>query len=154
MSAEAFWTHIDEHRGSGFLYVTALTSWPRVANLYGHEGSAVVVAAFSAVCNMRFQLADASARLSLTVQAAYWREALRDDPAGALERWIPMTIHAPGTVIPVEVQSIVIERSAHHSARAVFDMARAELDAIVARLLPADRRTHLGDWAAPPTRKG
>jgi hypothetical protein len=140
MQPQKFWRRVGEQTGPGVLVLVLLESWKRVADEIGMEAVDMASAVFDALCEFASAGADAQARLTTTVFGAYW-SALGADKTAAerLAQWLPLTIIAPGTSIPIECRWIAVVRNAAQTGSELYLAGQADLERLVAGLPPNER---------------
>jgi hypothetical protein len=140
MLSRRFWQQIDADQGDGVLLAVLFKSWRRVADELGMDAIDIGSSVFEALCRLATDGAEAQARLSMTVFAAYWPAAAAQQKAmDFLGRWLPIDVASHGRTIHVECDWRAITRFAGEAGPDLYGRTQRELASLVDRLPEQER---------------
>jgi hypothetical protein len=136
-----FWKSL-ETDGAKVVLVVLLKSWKRIGDLAGMEGIDLAQTTFAHICGSATRDAGGQSRLSVSVFAAYWSLAGKDENASkALSRWLPLGVSAPRATFDIEASWFTLERAHDETARHLLRRIEHELNALI-QGLPEHERHH------------
>lgn len=111
------------------LFVAVFKTMHAIGEREGEEAGDIAEKLFIDICRYATSDADAEARLSRVVFAAYWVGLPnKQSVADVFQRWFPMQIKSPHYDAPMEAAWFSVEVSPGETSRDVFDRVAAQLD--------------------------
>ena len=106
-----------------------MKSWRTIAEQSGVEATDFAEKLFLDVARLATDDAEAVARLSHIVLAAYWPAPAAERHAmDVLARWFPMEAKTPHYAVSIDASWFALEVSPSDSSRDVFDRVAAQVD--------------------------